>query len=248
MDSYVSLNRVLEEVYQTEGYAQELDWGDAVTWAGKALRLIGAPAVYIEKVTGNSLLTPHIDVEDYRGTLPLDFVEMLPAGVRDSTSKEVYYSSSDSFRSRPAIHGEDLENKPGHKTYVIKNKYIEISEATATLELAYKAFLTDEEGFPMIPDKERVIEAIRAFITFRTDHKLWRSGRISREVYIDSEQEWLWAVGSAQTALRILTPDERAQFTKYWTRLLPVVNSQDYSYAYMNNREDLNIGFNRDNI
>lgn len=248
MDAYVSLNRVFEEVYQTEGYAQELDWGDAVTWAGKALRLIGAPAVYVEKVTGNSLVSPHVSVEDYRGTLPVDFVELLPSGVRDNTSKEVYYSSSDSYRSRPAIQGEDLENDPGHKTYVIKNGYIETSEATATLELAYKAFLTDDQGFPMIPDKERVIEAIRTFITYRTDHKLWRAGRLPKDVYRESEQEWLWAVGSAQTALRILTPDERAQFTKYWTRLLPLVNAQDYSYAYMNNREDLNIGFNRDTI
>lgn len=246
MDSYVSINRVLEEVYMNEEYAQELDWGDAITWTGKALRLIGAPAVYIEKVTGNSILTPHITITDHRGSLPIDFVSAMEGGIRDQETKQVLYPSSDSFRSRMAIQDDDPENQPVGITYVIKDRYIETSEDSMTVEMAYKAFMVDDDGFPMIPDNEKVIEAIRSFITYRTDHRMWRNKRLDENVYRDSEREWLWAVGAAQTSLRILNQDQRAQFTKYWTRLLPIINAQDYSYAYMNNREDLNIGFNRD--
>jgi hypothetical protein len=245
-EKYISVLSILEEVYQDEGYAHELDWNDAISWAGKALAKINAPGIFIEKVTGNSLLTPNVVVTDHRGTLPIDFIELLPAGVRDFDSKEVYENSSDSFHNQVVVNNEDLENDTGRLTYILKNNYIETSEKTATLELAYRAFLVDEEGFPMIPDIERVKEAVRTFITFKQDHKLWRLGKISREVYNDSEREWLFYLPSAQNAMRILSPERREIWTRHWTRLLPVISSHDYSYAFLGNREDLNLGFNND--
>lgn len=244
MEKYVSLDRILEEVYASEGYAHELDWGDAVMWAGKALSLIKAPALYIEKTTGNSLITPNVEIEDYRGELPIDFVDILPGGVRDYDSKEVYEHCSDSFRSGPAMTGDEPENVGIYKTYLIKDSYIETSEITATLELAYRAFKIDDNGFPMIPDNERVIEAIRSYITVKTDHKLWRLGKLSDKVYEESKQEQLWYMASAQNALRIMSPDRREIWSRHWTRLLPVLSMHDKSYAYLGRREDLNIGFN----
>jgi hypothetical protein len=243
-EKYVSLTHVLEEVYQNEGYAHELDWGDAVSWAGKALGLIHAPALYLEKITGNSLLTPNISIVDYRGVLPIDFVEVLPAGVRDYDSKEVYDHATDSFHRAPIVSGQSPENHTGRLTYIIKDNYIEISEITAIIELAYRAFKVDDDGFPMIPDVERVIEAVRSFITFRMDHKLWRLNKLDRTVYEESKTEWLWYVASAQNAMRIMKPDRREVWTRHWTRLLPVLTSHDYSYAYLGNREDLNLGSN----
>lgn len=241
-EKYVSLNHVLEEVYQNEGYAHELDWGDAVSWAGKALSLISAPILYHEKVTGNSLLTPNISIVDYRGSLPVDFVDILPGGVRDYDSKEVYEHATDSFHHSNAINKTEPENNTGRYTYIIKDNYIETSSETATLELAYRAFRVDDNGFPMIPDIERIIEAVRAFITFRIDHKLWRLNKLDERVYRDSEREWLWYIGSAQNAARIMKPERREIWTRHWTRLLPVLTSHDYSYAYLGNREELNIG------
>ncbi len=247
MNNYISLSRVLEEVYQNEDYAHELDWNDAVSWAGKALRLIGAPKAFLEKTTGNSLVTPNITVVDYRGELPIDLISILPGGVRDYDSKQVYDSNKNSFATRAAIKDEAPSVTTGRFSYIIKDSFIEINQATATLELAYKAFAIDDDGFPMIPDIERVIEAIRAFITYRTDHKLWRRNKLRESVYRDSEKEWLWYVGSAQTALRIQSPDERAVWTIEWTRLLPVLKGFDQSNAFMGSREDLNIGFNNVN-
>lgn len=243
MEKYVSLNSILEEVYKEEDYAHQLDWQDAVDWAGKALEKINAPGLYIEKVTGSSLLTPHITITDHRGELPIDFVSIMPAGIRDSSSKEIYYHSSDSFRSLPGIQDTDPYHLTGKKTYILKDNYIETSEDSATLEMAYRAFKVDDNGFPMIPDVERVREAVRTFITYKIDHRLWRKGKIPDKVYSKSEQEWLWYIGSAKNALRIMSPERREIWTRHWTRLLPVLTSHDYSYAYLGNREDLNIGF-----
>jgi hypothetical protein len=214
-DKYVSLSGVIEEVYQNEGYAHEIDWADLISWAGKALSLIGAPAIYHTKVTGVDIITPHITLVDYKGSLPVDFVEIAPNGVRDSVSKQIYTYSG------------NVNPNYGGPTYVIKNRVIETSVANSVLELAYTAFMVDDDGFPMVPDVERVIEAVRAFLTFRADHRLWRKDKLSEKVYRDSEREWLWYVGSAGTALRIMNPERRKMWTKYWTQVLPTMMTND---------------------
>jgi hypothetical protein len=240
--NYVSVEAVIEEVYMTEGYAQELDWGDAIAWTGKALGLLGAPALYVDKVTGNSLLTPNVTIADYRGLLPIDFVELLSGGVRDSTSKMVYEEATDAFFKAPNITTETPKHKTGRYVYQIKDGYIYTEEKTATLELAYKAFKIDDKGFPMIPDIERVKECIRSFITFRTDHRLWRRNELSDKIYAESVVEKDWYMGSAQNVLKIMSPERREIWTRHWTRLMPVLTSHDYSNAYLGNREDLQLG------
>jgi len=239
---FVSLEVVIEEVYQNEGYAHELDWGDAISWAGKALGLIGAPSLYIEKVTGNNLMTPNVTIADYRGPLPVDFVSILPAGVRDADNKEVYEEATDTFFKAPNTTDEAPHHRTGRRVYQIKDKYIYIEEATEILELAYKAFKIDDRGFPMIPDLERVKECIRSFITFRTDHRLWRKKQLDRVTYEESKQEKDWYMGSAQNALKLMSPEKREIWTRQWTRLIQPISAHDYSYAYVGNREDLNIG------
>jgi len=240
--NYVSLESVIEEVYQDAEYGSELDWGDCLTWAGQALRLIAAPSVYIEKVTGNNLLTPNITVTDYYGALPVDWVEVLPGGVRDADSKVVYEEATDAFFKASYQTGDSPHNKTGRKVYQIRDDKIFTEDATATLEMAYRAFKIDDKGFPMIPDNERVQQCIRTHITWNQDYRLWRKGKISREVYLESKNERDWYIGSAQNALRILSPERREIFTRHWTRLLPHVSMHDYSYAYLGNREDLNLG------
>jgi hypothetical protein len=214
-DKYVSIFRVMEEVLQNEGYAHEFDWGDVLSWVGKALGLIAAPAIYSTKVTGQDPLTPHIICSNYRGYLPVDFVSILTDGVRDSDTKRIY------------VHSNNVSKNYGSPTYVIKENLIDISDENAILELAYTAFMIDEHGFPMVPDNERVIEAVRSFVTFRIDHKLWRKEKISERIYRDSEKEWLWYIGSAQNALRLFGPERRRMWTKVWTQVLPTLMTSD---------------------
>jgi hypothetical protein len=239
---FVSLEVVIEDVYMDEGYAHELDWGDCITWTGRALSLMGAPSLYIDKITGNNVVTPHVTIADFRGPIPVDFVNILPGGVRSSTNKEVYEEATDTFFKAPNITGEAPHSKTGRRVFQIKDKYIYIEEETGSLELAYKAFKIDDRGFPMIPDIQRVQECIRSFITFKTDHRLWRKNQLDRTVYEDSKTEKDWYMGSAQNALKLMSPEKREIWTRQWTRLLPMLAAHDYSYAYVGNREDLNIG------
>ncbi len=239
---YVSIERIIEDVYRNEGYTYELDWNDAIEWAGRALKLIGAPSIYIEKVTGESLITPNIVIETYKGELPVDFVEMLAGGVRDASTKEVYTWSTDSFAIQSAQTGEAPKYGPSLKRYSLNDSNIFTDTKDTTLELAYRAIKIDDRGFPMVPDLERVIKAVTAKIVYRVDHILWRRGKIKERVYEESKTEWLWYVGSANTALRVMSVDKRDSWTKAATRLLPMIHDHSTSFASAGVREDLNIG------
>ena len=239
---YVSIERIIENVYRDEGYTYELDWMDAIEWAGRALKLIGAPSIYIDKVTGESLITPNVSIETYRGELPVDYVEMLPGGVRDAETKEVYTYSTDKFVTQLALTGESTFYTTSLKQYTLNDNYIFTDIEDTTLELAYKAIKVDDRGFPMIPDLERVVKAVTAKIVYRVDHVLWRRNKIPESVYRDSEVQWLWYVGSANTALRMMSVDKRDSWTKAATRLLPMIHDHSTSFASAGVREDLNIG------
>jgi hypothetical protein len=256
---FISLDRVVEKVFQDEGYEHELDWGDVLEWTGEALGLIGAPAIYIDKITGMHPATPNVIISQYRGELPIDFINPLPAGVRNYDTAEVYREATDTFAIAPGTqtynttsglkeNTRNIHTINNEKTYVLKDNYIYVNdEDSVTLELAYKAFKIDDRGFPMIPDNDRVIKCIASCITYHTDHRLWRKNKISSEVYAHSEREYLWYIGSAGTAMRIPHPDKRESMTKAFVRLNPVINAHMSSFKFTGNQEDLNIGSgNRD--
>jgi len=248
---FISLDRVIEKVYQKAGYDYELDWGDALEWTGEAIGLIGAPQMYVTKVTGDHPLTPNVAITQYRGELPVDLVDILPGGVRDFDTSVVYRYATDSFVTAPAsVYVDDNDNTGARtihtqntdKVYSLNGGNIFTNEEEVTLELAYKAFMIDDRGFPMIPENERVMQAIMHRIMMGVDYRLWRKNKISKEVYDKTEQEWLWYVGSAASAMRIPHPDKTESWTKALNRLNPVINQHMSSYKFAGNQEDLNIG------
>jgi hypothetical protein len=250
--NYVSLDRILEKVFQDIGYEHEMDWNDTIEWVGEALRLIGAPSVYITKVSGIHPLTPHVVITSYKGELPIDFNEMLPGGCRDFDTNEVYRYATDTFVIAPGSKSYNTTtNKPesrselntnDDKVYSLNDSYIFVNTESCTLELAYRAIKIDDRGFPMVPDNERVIKCIESNIVYHNDYRLWRKNKLSETIFRHSEKEWLFYVGSAGNAMRNMHPDKKESWTKALIRLNPVINSHMSSFKFAGNQEDLNIG------
>lgn len=83
--------------------------------------------------------------------------------------------------------------------YKIDNGYIYTNFETGFLELSYKGFVTDDHGFPKIPDDERYIRAIEWAIIEQLDYKKWRVGEIPDKVYKHSDQQRDWYIASARS-------------------------------------------------
>ena len=225
---YVSIERVIENVYRNEGYTYELNFIDAIEWVAYALSMIGAPQQYTEKVV-------NVDIEDYRGELPCDMHEFIMA--RDCVSKTPILYNTDAFRG---MHGDDCLPDYNETAY-IKSNFIFTKSKEGTVEVAYRAFETDDNGFPMIPDNDRVVKAVESYLVERIDHKLWRKGELADKVYKHSEQEWLWYVSSAQTAL--MTPDyaQMEAIKDNWIRLIPKLYQYSGGFKYINIPEHINL-------
>lgn len=90
-------------------------------------------------------------------------------------------------------------------TYKINENYIFTNFSDGYIYISYYAFPVDEKGYPLIPEDQKYKEAVKAYIRLKIDYKLWRKGKLTREIYNDSQQQWAWRVGQAQNGARIPT-------------------------------------------
>ena len=241
-EKYVSLDLVMDKIYRDNKFADKVDYFDVVEWAGEVIKLIGAPSAFMKKVTGNSLITPNIDVVDYKGELPVDYHRVMPGGVRDYDTKVVFRSGTDTFLKAPAITGEAASVSQTDKTYSINDNYIFTSVEECTIEMAYYAFPIDGCGMPLIPDNVKFVNAVSSYVAERIGFGMWSAGKLPDKVYAKLEQERLWYIGAANSFSNVLSVDQMESFTKGWARLMPVINSHMTSFKYFGDQESLNIG------
>jgi hypothetical protein len=244
-ERYVSLDRIMDKVHRDNRFVDKVDYMDVVEWSGEVIKLIGAPNAFKKKVTGNSMITPNITVEDYRGPLPVDYYRVMPGGVRDYDTKIVYRGATDSFAKAPAITGEDSLLAQPDYTYTINDNYLFLSKDEATIEMAYYAFPVDDNGMPMVPDNVKYVNAISSYVAERIGFGLWSIGRLPDKVYQKLEQERLFYVGAANSAANVPSVDQAESWTKGWARLNPVINQHMTSFKYFGNQEDIYLSGGR---
>lgn len=220
---YRSIYEVIEKVYRDSGFSEEISLEDMVVWASEALDFIGAKQQYISKVTGD-LDNPDLDITDYKAKLPCDFHKLSQIAVNGEPAEYVgntfhhlkggdccttngidesgtVTSWNDNFGNTfsSILGNSDTSDLQGY-TYDINNNYITLNVETGKVCISYIAVPTDENGYPMIPDDEAYIKAVSRYIIMMHDYILWRTGKITSEIFKHSEREWFWCVGQARAA------------------------------------------------
>jgi hypothetical protein len=84
-------------------------------------------------------------------------------------------------------------------TYRINATVIETNFEDGFVEMVYNGFVTDCNGFPMIPDDIKFEKAVEAYLIERIDYKKWRRGELSDKVYRKSDQERDWYIAAARS-------------------------------------------------
>jgi hypothetical protein len=128
----------------------------------------------------------------------------------------------------------DTSNSSGltDPTYNVNGGYIFTNFENGFVYLAYMALPTDEEGFPLIPDNRRFKEAVKAYIVFKIDYILWRNKELDKDVYLNSELEWLFYVSSAGNVARVPNYDG-AQSLLNQMKLIPQKYSHNQFFKYL---------------
>lgn len=258
---YVKIGRIIDGVYRDFGWTHEVNWIDAVEWVAECLDLIAAPRQYVEKVSDGNEDLNHpcpIIIKKYRGTLPCDM--LYPIQVREKTTDTIMRYSSDSFHLGLEKYEADLPKKTSEfnfpleegarrllkddcaedLTYTINDCYIFTNFEEGELVISYKAFPTDSDGLPMVPDDQAYIQAVKYYIAEKIGQKLFIQGKLDggRFQYLQRERDWY--VGKANSRAHLPTMDQMETWKNEFLRLIPNINAHGKGFKYLGDEQKVN--------
>lgn len=220
MTEYISIRQIIDNLMDSP-LLQDLTLERAVNYAVRFIQIVGMPSIFEDKIA-------KIKIDNYRGQLPDDYYEIVQVRIVGSNNTYgMLRYSTDSFHS-----SEDKVER-GDLTYKLQGNCIFTSIKEGTLEVAYRAIKTDEEGFPLIPANGTFETALELFIKKKHLTIQFELGKIQSQVLQHIEQEYAWAVGQAQSDLVRPTIDQMQSFTNSWNTLIQRTN--EHSTGFKNN-------------
>lgn len=207
---------------------RDVPFETAVEYAVDFIELMGTPAIYDEK-------TAVIKIKDWKGSLPCDFYKMVQVRTAGNQHNHrwdqclafhgpaVYRYSGHSF------HMSDLKPNEfitGELTYKVQGMTIFTSTKDVDIEIAYQAFAVDDEGYPLLPDNTSFLRGLENYIKLQWFTVLFDMGKISQAVLQNTQQEYAWAAGDAQSEFSRLDIDKAETLFNSFKTLLPRNNEQ----------------------
>ena len=125
-------------------------------------------------------------------------------------------------------------NTEYQKEFKIDNGYIYTNFETGFVELVYTAWVTDDHGFPMVPDDQRYIEAIKWTLIEHIDFKKLRLGEINERIYNISLREKNWYIASAKSKARIPSVAKMESMKEAFLRSITKTTAYDNYFKTMN--------------
>jgi len=258
---YTKIGPIIDGVYRDFGWTHEFNWIDAVEWIGECLDLIGTAQQYVQRITDGNEDLNHpcpVIINNYRGAVPCDLLYIIQ--VKEKTTGAILRHSSDSFHTGlekseanlPAAVSEfnfPLEANTvnllkdscqNDLTYTINDCYIFTNFDEGELIISYKAFPTDQDGLPMIPDSQAFKQAIKFYIAEKVMAKLYIQGKVDggRLQYISGERDWY--VGKANSDANLPTMDQMETWKNEFVRLIPNINQHASGFKYAGDQQKVN--------
>ena len=207
---------------------RDVPFETAVEYTVDFIQLMGTPALYQEK-------TAVVKIEDWRGQLPCDFESMIQcrvAGGDKSAPGPCYRYSGNSFHlsdKKPPFNADEL-------TYKIHGLCIYTSTKNTDVEIAYRAFAIDEEGYPLLPDNVSFLRGLENYIKLQWFTIKFDMGELPQQVLQNTQQEYAWAAGDAQSEFSRLSLDEAQTLFNSFKTLLP--RNNEHWKAFFTNGSD----------
>jgi len=227
---YKSLGELMWRVMKHPLVQDGLTYEDAAEYSIEYLRILGAPMTYIDKVEV-------LELKDYKVEIPCDLIEL--RGIRYGDCHGQYNIAlryaSDTFH----LSEKDNCNNYREYTYIVNKGVIFTSKEHGYIEVAYKAIMTDEEGYPMIPDNEKVNRGLEYYILYRFLEPFYLMGKITDKAFEYITQQYDWYVGAADASLRGINADQMETIMNGINRIIRSNTHHDSSFKNYGNREYL---------
>lgn len=208
-----NIRRILDRMMR-HPMMRDIPFETAVEYTVDYISLMGVPALYEEK-------TAIVPIKDWQGKLPCDFEQMIQvrmAGKHPGSAPHPTYRYSDhSFHLSPDKNPASF----GELTYMIQGMCIFTSTKDVDLEIAYRAFAIDDEGYPLLPDNPSFLRGLEAYIKMKWFEIKFDEGKISQAVMDRADMEYMWSTGDAQSEFARLDLDKAETLFNSFKMLLP---------------------------
>ena len=216
-----NIRRILDRVMR-HPMMRDIPFETAVEYVVDFISLMGTPAIYDEK-------TAIIEIKNWRGQLPCDFESMIQVRIAPNQHSKrwcktipmpplVYRYSGSSFHMSDY---RTLTEITGELTYKTQGMVIFTSTRDIDVEIAYRGFAVDDEGYPLLPDNTSFLRGLENYIKLQWFTIKFDMGEISQQVLESAKQEYAWAAGDAQSEFSRLDLDKAATLFNSFKSLLP---------------------------
>ena len=262
---YITIDYVLERIHME--YDIDVDKDEAVEYAWDVYSRVGDPTILVPKTTTIEVedykailpfdicTTKNMFIRDkntlvtFRGNSDLtwmkpyvDFGTTIQTGTtytRD-TSVVINADGSESYRKFTLTPDIFLQFPATTYTYTVQGDYIYFPVKEFTMEIFYEAIPVDEEGNPLIPDDAIMLAAYVHYIAYKKILKLWRKGKMTDKVKLDSEKNKMWAMAQATTRNAVSDLGEMESIKNRALRLIPKINEFNNGFRGLSAPEMLN--------
>lgn len=173
-------------------------------------------------------------VESYRLQIPMDLVQL--EALRCTGTEALIRYNSDAF------HYMMCENSPCFKCpsdikFHLNSNYIYFSEKEFEVDIAYKGFMLDDEGLPMIPDNESLKMAIELYCAVRLGRREYLKDKLSKDKLDHLRQEYAFYAGQAKNVAEMPSVDLMESMMNARVRLIPKINRHSNGFKNLGDRE-----------
>lgn len=225
-----NIRRILDRVMR-HPMLRDIPFETAIEYAVDFISLMGTPALYEEK-------TAVIPISEWRGQLPCDFEQMIQVRAagnsNDIRTGMMYRASGHSFHLSPHKNPADIVEL----TYKIQGMVIFTSTKDVDVEIAYRGFAVDDEGFPLLPDNASFLRGLECYIKLQWFTILFDMGKVPANVLTNVQQEYAWAAGDAQSEFSRLSLDEAETLFNSFKTLLPR-NNEHWKGFFTNGAKEI---------
>ena len=237
---YTNIEYILDRFKQDYPFIEDkyIDESTVVEWIGQFLLKLPKVNYLINKVTDcNSELDPNIVIENYKGTLPCDLIELYQ--LRHVESHEVLDVATDLYINHKDPHNrentfwyydkyERFHNT--NRSFMIQDNVIHTNFEEGTLEASYLAMPLDEKGLPKIPDVEVIIDAVVKHIAGKLGRKLYFMDLMRGDKMQMLVQEASDSKVKAISTLKMPNAREMENFVNFNNSLIRSVYHKDFSF------------------
>ena len=226
--NYVSIKFILNRLLIEQPFVSQINISEAAEWTGQFFNSLGINDLY-------QIYPCEVEISENRGLLPTNYKSI--KAIREKTDRLQMKETINQF---PKGQNPNTEYE-NYEDFSIKGNVIFTDFESGTLEVLFEGYRLDEDGFPEIPDEERIINGVYWFIAYKLAYKAWMIGKLVDSKFAYVEREMLFYTASARYFGKMPSKQKMESIKDQQLRLVPDTTAYKDSFVTLDNIEEIRL-------